>query len=452
MKDSIVTALGINLDISKQRISPKDFYKLVEFAQKKKIVESFVSMRHGALVNPTEGRQALHTSLRDPSTDAPYAQRVHNTLNRICKFANEVNNSKWLGCSGETITDIINIGIGGSDMGPKAVYNALRPSDPKLRVHFLASADGVSLDRVTAGLDPYRTLVVVSSKSFSTLETLSNTREIFVWLENAGIKKADYKQHVIAVSANEEAPNLLGIPEANFFPIWDWVGGRFSVWEAIGLPVAVALGEDVFRRFLTGAHLMDEHSVSAPIQYNLPALLSILSYWNKEKEEVSSYCFLPYDERLSTLVFWLQQLEMESLGKNKTLEGGPVLEKTCIPVWGGHGNESQHSFYQFLRQGTAKTALDICWCKRPGHSHDELHRILIANAKAQTEALMTRDKDDEYFNVANTIVLDELTPERLGSLMAMYENKTVMLGSLLGINPFDQQGVELGKILAKRLL
>lgn len=452
MKDSIVTALGINLDISKQRISPKDFYKLVEFAQKKKIVESFVSMRHGALVNPTEGRQALHTSLRDPSTDAPYAQRVHNTLNRICKFANEVNNSKWLGCSGETITDIINIGIGGSDMGPKAVYNALRPSDPKLRVHFLASADGVSLDRVTAGLDPYRTLVVVSSKSFSTLETLSNTREIFVWLENAGIKKADYKQHVIAVSANEEAPNLLGIPEANFFPIWDWVGGRFSVWGAIGLPVAVALGEDVFRRFLTGAHLMDEHSVSAPIQYNLPALLSILSYWNKEKEEVSSYCFLPYDERLSTLVFWLQQLEMESLGKNKTLEGGPVLEKTCIPVWGGHGNESQHSFYQFLRQGTAKTALDICWCKRPGHSHDELHRILIANAKAQTEALMTRDKDDEYFNVANTIVLDELTPERLGSLMAMYENKTVMLGSLLGINPFDQQGVELGIILAKRLL
>ena len=452
MKDSIVTALGINLDISKQRISPKDFYKLVEFAQKKKIVESFVSMRHGALVNPTEGRQALHTSLRDPSTDAPYAQRVHNTLNRICKFANEVNNSKWLGCSGETITDIINIGIGGSDMGPKAVYNALRPSDPKLRVHFLASADGVSLDRVTAGLDPYRTLVVVSSKSFSTLETLSNTREIFVWLENAGIKKADYKQHVIAVSANEEAPNLLGIPEANFFPIWDWVGGRFSVWGAIGLPVAVALGEDVFRRFLTGAHLMDEHSVSAPIQYNLPALLSILSYWNKEKEEVSSYCFLPYDERLSTLVFWLQQLEMESLGKNKTLEGGPVLEKTCIPVWGGHGNESQHSFYQFLRQGTAKTALDICWCKRPGHSHDELHRILIATAKAQTEALMTRDKDDEYFNVANTIVLDELTPERLGSLMAMYENKTVMLGSLLGINPFDQQGVELGKILAKRLL
>ena len=409
-------------------------------------------MRHGALVNPTEGRQPLHTSLRDPSTDAPYAQRVHNTLNRICKFANEVNNSKWLGCSGETITDIINIGIGGSDMGPKAVYNALRPSDPKLRVHFLASADGVSLDRVTAGLDPYRTLVVVSSKSFSTLETLSNTREIFVWLENAGIKKADYKQHVIAVSANEEAPNLLGIPEANFFPIWDWVGGRFSVWGAIGLPVAVALGEDVFRRFLTGAHLMDEHSVSAPIQYNLPALLSILSYWNKEKEEVSSYCFLPYDERLSTLVFWLQQLEMESLGKNKTLEGGPVLEKTCIPVWGGHGNESQHSFYQFLRQGTAKTALDICWCKRPGHSHDELHRILIANAKAQTEALMTRDKDDEYFNVANTIVLDELTPERLGSLMAMYENKTVMLGSLLGINPFDQQGVELGKILAKRLL
>ena len=452
MKESSVEALGINLNFSKQRISPIDFSTLMEFAQKKNMVGSFVNMRRGAIVNPSEGRQALHTSLRDPSPDAPYADKVHETLDRICNFANEVNNSKWLGCKGEMITDIINIGIGGSDMGPKAVYNALRASNPKIKVHFLSSADGVSLDRIIANLNPFRTLVVVSSKSFSTLETLSNTHEIFAWLEQAGIKKADYKYHVIAVSANEKAASLLGIPEVNFFPIWDWVGGRFSVWGAIGLPIAVALGEDIFRRFLTGAHLMDEHSASTSIQYNLPAHLAMLSYWNKEKEEVSSFCFLPYDERLSTLVLWLQQLEMESLGKNKTLDGNMALERTCIPVWGGHGNESQHSFYQFLRQGTARTALDICWCKKPGHSHNELHRILIANAKAQTEALMTRDNEDEYFNVANTIALDELTPEILGALMAMYENKTVMLGSLLGINPFDQPGVELGKILAKRLL
>lgn len=316
----------------------------------------------------------------------------------------------------------------------------------------MASADGVAVDRLTAELDPYKTLIIISSKSFSTLETLSNCKEIFRWLKNFGFRDDDFKHHVVAVSANPKAASFLGLPDENFFPIWDWVGGRFSVWGAIGLPVAISLGENVFRRFLIGAHLMDAHTASAPIQKNLPALLAAFSYWNVENLGISSFCFLPYDERLTTLVPWLQQLEMESLGKSKTVKGNKVSEKTCVPVWGGHGNESQHSFYQFLREGTARTALDICWCEKPGHAHNDLHRVLLANAKAQAEALLKRENDDGCFNVVNTIVLDELSPETLGSLMAMYENKTAILGALLGINTFDQPGVELGKLLARKLL
>ena len=447
-----VSSLGITLNVGKQRISNIDFENLIILLNKKKVITSFIEMREGAIVNLSEKRQALHTSLRDPSSDAPYSGEVHKTLDKICQFAERVRNWKWLGCRGDRITDVINVGIGGSDMGPRAVYNALRTTRPEIKVHFLASADGVALDRLTAEIDPYKTLIIISSKSFSTLETLSNSKEIFGGLKNFGFKDDDFKHHVVAVSANPKAASSLGLPDENFFPIWDWVGGRFSVWGAIGLPVAISLGENVFRRFLMGAHLMDVHTASAPIQKNLPVLLAAFSYWNIENLGISSFCFLPYDERLTTLVPWLQQLEMESLGKSKTVKGNKVLEKTCVPVWGGHGNESQHSFYQFLREGTARTALDICWCEKPGHAHNDLHRVLLANAKAQAEALVKRENDDSCFNVVNTIVLDELSPETLGSLMAMYENKTAILGALLGINTFDQPGVELGKLLARKLL
>lgn len=452
MPEHKVSSLRITLNAGKQRISKIDFENLINLLNKKKVINSFIEMRQGAIVNLSEKRQALHTSLRDPSPEAPYSGEVHKTLDKICQFAERVRNWKWLGCRGDRITDVINVGIGGSDMGPRAVYNALRTTRPEIKVHFLASADGVAVDRLTAELDPYKTLIIISSKSFSTLETLSNCKEIFRWLKNFGFRDDDFKHHVVAVSANPKAASFLGLPDENFFPIWDWVGGRFSVWGAIGLPVAISLGENVFRRFLIGAHLMDAHTASAPIQKNLPALLAAFSYWNVENLGISSFCFLPYDERLTTLVPWLQQLEMESLGKSKTVKGNKVSEKTCVPVWGGHGNESQHSFYQFLREGTARTALDICWCEKPGHAHNDLHRVLLANAKAQAEALLKRENDDGCFNVVNTIVLDELSPETLGSLMAMYENKTAILGALLGINTFDQPGVELGKLLARKLL
>lgn len=241
----------------------------------------------------------------------------------------------------------------------------------------------------------------------------------------------------------------MNLPEANFFPIWDWVGGRFSVWSSIGLPCAIALGSEVFRQLLAGAHAMDEHVANTPPEDNLALTLALLSYRDVQ-EGVMTHCYLPYDERLRMMVFWLQQLEMESLGKSTAIEGGRVACRTGQGVWGGHGNESQHSFYQWLREGTASTSVDLLWCEKPGHKHADLHRVLIANAKAQADALALRDTKSGYRNYVTTIAIDELTPARLGALMALYEHKTTMLGTLFGINPFDQPGVELGKQLSLR--
>lgn len=446
------SACRITLDIGRQRINQKELLSLIDFVQKKRMIESFNEMRKGKIVNASEQRSALHTSLRDPSPNAPYAKEVHETLEKFCKLAEDVRNWKWRGCTGDRITDVINIGIGGSDMGPKTVYNALRSNRPEIKLHFLASADGVVFDRITSELDPFKTLIVISSKSFKTQETRVNAQEIISWLKKAGIPEKDFKHHVVIVSAKPDAAEDFGLPKENFFPIWDWVGGRFSVWGAIGLPVAIALGAETFKRFLAGAHMMDQHASTAPLQDNLPALMAMFAYWNAEKLDVSTYCFLPYDERLRVMVYWLQQLEMESLGKSTAPDGTPIPGRTCLAVWGGHGNESQHSFYQFLREGTDKTAIDVCWCENPGHNHKELNKVLMANARAQTEALVTRDPKSKYFNVVSTITLEELTPETLGSLMAMYEHKTTMLGTLFGINAFDQPGVELGKQLAKEVL
>ena len=241
----------------------------------------------------------------------------------------------------------------------------------------------------------------------------------------------------------------MNLPEENFFPIWEWVGGRFSVWSAIGLADAVALGSDTFRALLDGAHAMDVHVAQAPAGENLPLLLALISYWNSTRLGIEQHCFLPYDERLRTMVMWLQQLEMESLGKHVGADGALIEGPTGQAIWGGHGNESQHSFYQWLREGTGSTSIDLLWCEKPGHRHADLHRVLIANAKAQAEALITRE-ETECFNAVSTISIDQLDAARLGALMALYEHKTTMLGTLYGINPFDQPGVEFGKKLSRR--
>lgn len=443
---------GIRLDFSNQKLDQSVLDGLVKLALDRGIQKTFNAMRQGEVVNLSEKRSALHTSLRDPSKDVPFGLEVHQSLEKIIKFAEAVRSGKWLGATGEKIRTVVNIGIGGSDMGPRAVWHALRPNHPKIDIRFLAAADGVTFDRIFSDLDAASTLIVVSSKSWRTQETHFNALAALEWFKNQGIDGKNLAKHVVVVSSNPNAANSLNLPQENQFPIWDWVGGRFSVWSAIGLPVAVGLGAKVFLELLSGAHCMDEHASIAPITSNLPALLALIAYRNITQLGVSSYCFLAYDERLRIVVDWLQQLEMESLGKHRTTTGQAVDTPTAIAVWGGHGNESQHSFYQWLREGTSKTAIDICWSIKPGHSHKQLHNVLIANAKAQTKALTSREQGDENFNVVTVLTLEILDAKTLGSLMALYEHKTVMLAFLFGLNAFDQPGVELGKKLAREIL
>lgn len=448
----VVECCGIKLDFANQGLLAADLANLIEFAKSRNIQPAFNSMRNGDIVNLSENRQALHTSLRDPSSNAPHALEVHQVLKRFLKFADAVRSGQWLGCTGKKIKTIVNIGIGGSDMGPRAVWHALKPNKSEIEVRFLAAADGVTFDRTFGDLTADTTLIVISSKSWKTQETHYNSQSALDWYKSSGIDGKELQKHVVVVSANPNAASSLGLPEENQFPIWDWVGGRFSFWSSIGLPVAIGLGSKVFLELLEGAHEMDEHTSKAPIERNLPALLALIAYRNITQLNVSSYCFLAYDERLRMIVDWLQQLEMESLGKNKSYRGEYLTTPTAIAVWGGHGNESQHSFYQWLREGTSKTAIDICWCIKPGHKHENLHRVLIANAQAQTKALVTREPEDKNFNVVSVLTINELNAKTLGSLMALYEHKTVMLACLFGLNPFDQPGVELGKKLAREIL
>ena len=444
------TACGIRLDISRQRLSGVDLDRLLELAEEKGLKAAYARMVHGEIVNPSEGRAALHTSLRSWNPKAPHFDEVNLERERMLAFAGMVRDGRWRGCRGDRITDVINIGIGGSEMGPRAVWHALRPANPDIRLHFLSSVDGVLLERTLAECLPRSTLVIVSSKSFTTRETQVNAAAVDQWLLDNGIVGADRAKHMVVVSANPHAADNMCLPPQNFFHLWDWVGGRFSVWSAIGLPVAIGLGPDAFREFLQGANEMDRHALDAPVESNLPALLALLAYWNATRLEITSHCLLPYDERLRITVSWLQQLEMESLGKNHTPDGHLIPGHTGLGVWGANGNEAQHSFYQWLREGTGRTSIDIVWSEMPGHRYAEHYRVLLANARAQAEALVTRDPQSPFFNAVSAIVIDAVTPRRLGAFMAMYEHKTTMLGTLFGINPFDQPGVELGKRLSKR--
>ena len=440
---------GISLDISRQKINQEQLNALINLAERKAVTPKFHAMINGEVINISEGRAVLHSSLRSSNPKAPFYDDIQKELQHILTFAEAVRNGNWLGCKGDKITDVVNVGIGGSDMGPKAVYHALRDPKESIRLHFLTAADPVLFERTVANLDPFKTLVVVSSKSFKTRETLVNSLVIDQWLANAGIVEENRHQHIVVASANPSAAQSLSLPCKNQFHIWDWVGGRFSVWSAIGLPVAIALGADTFKQLLAGAEAMDLHAASTPLNENMPALLAILSYWNTNHNKMTSHCILPYDERLRGFVFWLQQLEMESLGKVKKHDGQLTNELTSQTIWGGIGNEAQHSFFQCLREGTLNTSIAIIYSKKPGNAlYPELHRVLIANAKAQMEALVTRNDDAPYMNSVAAIEIDDLNPERLGALMALYEHKTAMLASLLELNAFDQPGVEYGKILS----
>lgn len=437
----------LSLENLRLYLSPKKLSELCADAVVKHMLIEHHNMLSGEVVNSSESRQALHTMLRSFSSLSPMYKEVSTERERILHFASLVRNGEWCGCCGAQITDVINIGIGGSDMGPRMVYHALRESNPKIRLHFLSTVDGHLLSRILDECNPYATLVVVSSKSFKTRETLVNARAVDQWFAEAGITGSKRNQHIVVASANPSAYEIMQLPQDNHFSFWEWVGGRFSVWGAVGLPLAIAFGSEVFLELLHGAEEMDQHSIEAPIEKNLPATLALLAYWNIRKLGIKSHCVLPYDERLRVMVPWLQQLEMESLGKKPQGSG----QLTGQLVWGANGNEGQHSFYQWLREGTDRSSIDLILCEKVNHRYPEHHRVLLANAKAQAEALVTRPNPEEFYNTLTVITIDELTPRRLGALMAMYEHKTTMLGSLLGINPFDQPGVELGKKLSLRV-
>ena len=441
---------GINLDISRQCITSDELVDVFAFASEQDLLKVHRAMINGAVVNLAEKRQALHTSLRAFSADAPRYHEVIAERTRLFAIAKAVREGTWLGCRGDRITDVINIGIGGSEMGVLAAWQALKTVRTDLHLHFLSSVDGVMLERVLAACNPRSTLVVVSSKSFTTRETQVNAAAVDQWLLDNGIVGADRSRHMVVVSAKPTAAAEMCLPPENAFRLWNWVGGRFSVWSSIGLPLAITLGTEAFMEFLMGANEMDLHSVTTPIEQNLPAVLALLEYWNAKQQGVTSHCLLPYDERLRGLVPWLQQLEMESLGKSHGPDNNKITGPTGLLVWGANGNEGQHSFYQWLREGVGCTSIDIIWSDTPGHRYAEHNRALLANARAQAEALVTRDSDSTGFNVVTTITLDAVTPRCLGALMAMYEHKTTMLGHLYGLNPFDQPGVELGKKLSQK--
>ncbi|MCD8339053.1 MAG: glucose-6-phosphate isomerase [Burkholderiales bacterium] len=447
----LLKACGLTLDISRQRITKEQLSELRQRSQESKIFEHQRAMAEGEVVNPSEKRAALHTLLREPKSQHPLSGDVQETLKQMKQFADAVRNKEVMGSKGRPFTDVINIGIGGSHIGPRVVWEVCKKEsdDKALKVHWVSNVDGWGLHELLPSLSPETTLVIVSSKSFGTAESLLNAEVVKEWFLQQGIN--ELSNHFILCSANPEAPEKIGISAAHLFKFWDWVGGRFSVWSSVGLPVLLAIGSEKFDDFLTGAHHMDLHALNAEADMNLPLTMALLSIWNSTAIGTTSFCFLPYDQRLSLMVNWLQQLEMESLGKSKLIDGSLTKYPTCTPVWGGSGNDAQHAFYQCLRQGTNRTAIDIVTSGGSGDDFPQLHGFLLANAKAQADVLVSNDQDSESVNCLSVIEMPTLSPYYLGALLALYEHKTTMTGFLLGINPFDQPGVELGKKLAQKI-
>ncbi|WP_313166370.1 glucose-6-phosphate isomerase [Massilia oculi] len=475
-------AAGLFLDYSKNRLDGRTLELLVGLARERGLEARRDAMFAGEKINNTENRAVLHTALRAPrgATLTVDGQEVnadiHAVLDRVKTFTDAVRSGEWLGHTGKPITDIVNIGIGGSDLGPKMVVLALRHyAHPRLRMHFVSNVDGHDMDAALAQVDPETTLFIVASKTFTTAETMMNAQTARAWFLQHAPEDALAK-HFVAVSTNTEAIKTFGIDPANMFPFWDWVGGRYSVWSAIGLPVALAVGFGYFKDFLAGAHELDEHFRTAPLEQNLPTLLALIGFWNRQFLDCASVSIAPYHQDLNRFPAYLQQLDMESNGKRVTRDGQPVDTPTCPAIWGECGTNGQHAYFQLLHQGTDVTPMDFIAALRPAHEMDNHHTALLANCFAQSEAFMkgktaievradlqaqglpaeeverlTPHKTFPGNRPSNTILMERLTPSTLGALIALYEHKTFVQGVLWDVNSFDQWGVELGKVLAKKI-
>lgn len=449
---------GLLLDYSKNFLHSKTLQLLLDLAEQSQLPAAIEAMFRGEKINTTEQRAALHTALRNPATDTSTPE-VGATLERIAELVTELHEGRWKGYTGKTITDVVNLGIGGSDLGPAMVCDALMPfANGKLNVHFVSNIDPSHLQNTLKDLQPETTLFVVASKSFSTLETLKNAEAAREWLLRHTDASATAK-HFVAITTNLPAATEFGIDEQNLYPLWDWVGGRFSLWSAIGLPIALLLGMDGFRELLAGAHSMDQHFRKAPLAKNLPVLLALLNYWYREHFDAHSTAVVPYSQRLNLLPSFLQQLCMESLGKSVNLQGEQLDYNTGDIIWGTAGTNGQHSYFQLLHQGSEFIPVDfIAAANSDAVAGTQAHHQLLANCFSQSLALMEGklDADSPHKVVAgnkpsNTLLLKELNPYNLGMLLALYEHKVFTLSVLWNINAFDQWGVELGKKLSTKV-
>ena len=441
------------IDYSKQRIDAEVMAALIDLAEEGGLGDAIRAVFDGEHVNTTEDRPALHTALRAPGGEGPKAVAglVEAERNRFLAFAEDVRSGRWPGHTGKAIRTVVHIGIGGSHLGPELVCRALCPeSDPDIR--FLANIDGDAATRALARLDPATTLFIVASKSFTTLETRTNAATARSWFVERTCDPAAIARHFVAVTANGQAAQAFGMPPANRFAMWDWVGGRYSLWSSVGLPIAIALGRSRFESLLRGAHLVDRHFRSAPTGRNLPVLLALLQVWNTNFLGAATHAVLAYDRRLRLLPDYLQQLEMESNGKSVHQDGSRVATHTAPVVWGGEETNGQHAYHQLLHQGTRTFSADFIASVRPGNDLGDHHRWLLANCLGQSQAMLTGHgpaASSAPDPATTTILMDDLSAESLGALLALYEHKAFSAAVTWGINPFDQPGVEMGKTLAQ---
>ncbi len=475
---------NILFDYSKNRITDKTMSLLLQLAQEAGLQNAIQAMFSGQKINTTENRAVLHIALRNRSNRPILADgqdvmpQVNRVLNKMRAFSQAIRSGTWQGYSGKVISDVVNIGIGGSDLGPKMVTSALKPyAKAGLRVHYVSNVDGADISETLKNLNPQTTLFLIASKTFTTQETMTNAHTARQWLLKSAPNKSAVAKHFAAMSTNTRAVAKFGIDTANMFEFWDWVGGRYSLWSAIGLSIAIYVGMDNFEKLLSGAHQVDEHFRSAPFAENIPVIMALLGIWYNNFFKAQSHAILPYSQYLQHFAAYFQQGDMESNGKSVTKDGQPVNHSTGPIIWGQPGTNGQHAFYQLIHQGTKLIPCDFL---APAQSHNPVgqhHPILLSNFFAQTEALMkgrtaaearaelaaqgvsgaqlnllTAAKTFAGNKPTNSFLFKKLTPETLGSLIALYEHKIFTQGVIWNINSFDQMGVELGKVLAKAIL
>ena len=471
-----VEAIGVFLDYSKNRITDETIRLLVQLAEESGLREGIEAMFRGEKINVTENRAVLHVALRAPREASIMVDgenvvpKVHAVLDRTAAFSQRVRSGEWKGHTGKPIRNVVNIGIGGSDLGPVMAYEALKHyTERSLTFRFVSNVDGTDLAEAVRDLQADETLFIVSSKTFTTLETMTNANSAREWsLAGLGGDPASVAKHFVAVSTNAEAVAKFGIDTANMFQFWDWVGGRYSMESAIGLSTMIAIGPDNFLAMLNGSHQMDEHFRQTPFAQNLPVLMGLLTIWYVNFFGAETVAILPYEQYLKRFPAYLQQLTMESNGKHVTLGGKAVSYKTSPVYWGEPGTNGQHSFYQLIHQGTRLIPCDVIAFHQPLNPLGRHHDLLMANVFAQTEALAFGKTAEEVKNEgtpdwlvphrvfegnrpSNTILAERLTPETLGKLIALYEHSVFTQGVIWNIDSFDQWGVELGKVLAQRI-